>query len=152
MLLILGLMAGVGTGPASRDSARKSWWDWVHLAVWAALLQTQHQTTRRAGRTSRRRPVCLLSWYTKGEAWGYTKGMPRQITAAAPMRPILPLYQRETHTRGNIWSFTVGWHECYDPTRGVGALFNIPWMCIWHALGRSVMSLECVYDTRWGAL
>ena len=32
----------------------------------------------------------------------------RQITAAAPCAPVLPLSQREIHTRGDIWSFNVG--------------------------------------------
>ena len=32
----------------------------------------------------------------------------RHITAAAPCAPVLPLSQRKIHTRGNIWSFTVG--------------------------------------------
>ena len=34
--------------------------------------------------------------------------VPRQISAAAPGAPVLPLSRGKPHTRGNIWSFTVG--------------------------------------------
>ena len=46
----------------------------------------------------------------------------RQMSAAAPCDPVLPLPQRKFHTRGDIWSFTVGRHECCDPAGVAGSL------------------------------
>ena len=44
-----------------------------------------------------------------------------------PAPPYYPFPRGNIHTRGNIRSFTVGWHECCDPTGGVGVLCNVPW-------------------------
>ena len=43
-----------------------------------------------------------------------------------PAPPYYSFPRGKNHTRGNIWSFTVGWHECCDPTGGAGALCNVP--------------------------
>ena len=49
-----------------------------------------------------------------------------QFQLLHPAPPYQPFPRGKRHTRGNIWSFTVGWHECCNPTGGVGALCNIP--------------------------
>ena len=46
-----------------------------------------------------------------------------------PAPPYYPFPRGNTHTRGNIWSFTVEWHEYCDPTGGAGALCNWRWPC-----------------------
>ena len=51
-----------------------------------------------------------------------------------PCAPVVPHSQRKIHTRGNIWSFTVGWHEYCDPTGGAGAVCNVPCVCTSHAM------------------
>ena len=43
-----------------------------------------------------------------------------------PAPPYYPCPSGKIHNRVNIWSFTVGWHECCDPAGGVGALCNFP--------------------------
>ena len=39
-----------------------------------------------------------------------------------PATPYYPFPRGKFHTRGNIWSFTVGWHECCDPAGVAGSL------------------------------
>ena len=41
-----------------------------------------------------------------------------------PAPPYYPFPRGKIHTRGNIWGFTVVWHECCDPAAGVGADMN----------------------------
>jgi len=39
-----------------------------------------------------------------------------------PATPYYPSPRGKFHTRGNIWSFAVGWHECRDPAGVAGSL------------------------------
>ena len=48
-----------------------------------------------------------------------------QLLPPAPPYYLFP--RGKLHTRGNVWSFNVGWHECCDPAGGVGALCNFVW-------------------------
>ena len=51
-----------------------------------------------------------------------------------PAAPYCPVPRVKIHTRGNIWSFTVGWHECCDPTGAAGPLCIVPWYALCNVL------------------
>ena len=80
-----------------------------------------------SSRTRDRRVLMRMAspWWTTPWTTA-TPNKASQITAVAPRAPVLPLSQRKNHTRGNIWSFSVGWHEYCDPAGGAGALCNFP--------------------------
>ena len=42
-----------------------------------------------------------------------------------PGTPYYPFPRGNIHTMGNIWSFTVGWHECCDPAGVAGSLYPL---------------------------
>ena len=52
-------------------------------------------------------------------------GRLRKCLLLHPATPYYPFPRGKFHTGGNVWSFTVGWHECCDPARSAGSLCSL---------------------------